>query len=163
MAEILSKENYKEYEDFVSKSPYGSFYQSIKWPKVKNNWQYEVVVSRDATKKIIGGLLVLIQKIPGFNSSFLYSPRGPVCDLHNKEIFSDLIAAVNNKIAKQYNAYLFKIDPNVLISDEKFINMAKSLKFKHFTGGQNFETIQSRFNYRLYISILESYMANDFW
>lgn len=151
MAEILSKDQYSEYENFVSNSPYGSFCQSIKWTKVKNNWEHEIIVSRDKDNKIIGGMLVLIQRIPGFNSSFLYSPRGPVCDLYNKDLISDLISQVNI-LAKKYSAHMFKMDPDVLITDKKFINIAKSLNFDHFTGGKNFETIQSRFNYRLYIN-----------
>ncbi len=151
MAEILLKNNYSEYESFVANSPYGSFYQSVKWVNVKNNWDHEIIVSRDNNNKIIGGLLILIQKIPGFKTSFLYSPRGPVCDLHNKEILADLMSEIK-VLAKQRNAHLFKMDPNILISDEDFINTVKKLGFSHFTGGNNFETIQSRFNYRLYIN-----------
>ncbi len=152
MAEILSKIRYNEYESFVSASPHGSFYQSTKWLKVKNNWQHEIVVCRDKkNKKIIGGLLILIQKIPGFNTSFLYSPRGPVCDLHNQEMLSELICEIK-KLAKKYNAHMFKMDPNISISDNNFLEIAQKLGFVHFTGGQNFETIQSRFNYRLYIN-----------
>lgn len=151
MAEILSKNNYQEYESFVSQSSHGSFYQSTKWPLVKNNWNHEIVVSRDENNKIIGGALILIQKVPGFKSSFFYSPRGPVCDLTNKAILLDLISEIN-LLAKKYNAYLYKIDPDIFISDQNFIDLAKSLNFVHFTGGENFETIQSRFNYRLYIN-----------
>ena len=151
MAEILSRTQYDEYESFVSASPYGSFYQSINWLKVKDNWQHEVVVSRDSNNKIVAGMVVLIQTVPGFKSSFLYSPRGPVCDLHDREILADLISAVK-ELAKKYNAHIFKIDPNILISDDEFINIVKDLGFVHFTGGKNFETIQSRFNYRLYIN-----------
>lgn len=50
--EILRREQYREYEDFVSNHPRGEFTQSIHWPEVKNNWRFEVVVSRDEEGKI---------------------------------------------------------------------------------------------------------------
>ncbi len=161
MAEILTKISFDEYESFVSNSPYGSFYQSLNWAKVKNNWNFEVIASKNSSGEIVGGLLVLIQKIPGFNTSFLYSPRGPVCDLYNEKVLEDLVLGVR-VLAKKYKAHIFKMDPDVSINDSKFINIAKNLGFKHFTGGQNFETIQPRFNYRLYINnrSLDELMAN---
>ena len=148
--EILAQSKYKEYEEFAEQHPQGCFTQSVFWPKVKNNWDHAVVVSRDSEGKIRGGMLVLIQKIPFIGTTFLYAPRGPVCDLHDREVLSDLVEGVK-MLAKQRRAHAFKMDPDVLISDTEFIDLCKSLGFTHFTGGENFETIQARFNYRLYL------------
>ena len=79
--EILKREQYREYEEFVSNHPRGVFTQSIFWGEIKNNWQFEAVVSRDDSGKIQGACGVLVQKIPLIGTSFLYSPRGPVCDI----------------------------------------------------------------------------------
>ncbi|MCI7138245.1 MAG: aminoacyltransferase, partial [Oscillospiraceae bacterium] len=79
--EILDVSLYPEYEQFCLKHPQGCFTQSTRWYGVKNNWQHEVVVSRNAEGAIVGGISVLIQKIPLIGTSFLYAPRGPVCDL----------------------------------------------------------------------------------
>ena len=51
--EILKPEQYGEYEAFVSSHPNGEFTQSINWQKVKNNWEFEAVVSRDSQGKIV--------------------------------------------------------------------------------------------------------------
>ena len=149
--EILEKAKYAEYEEFVKNHPCGTFTQSIKWTGVKNNWGHEIVVSRDKDGKIVGGCLVLIRKIPVIGTSFLYSPRGPICDLHDEAVLSDLKKGID-VLAKKYRARLYKMDPNVLMSDETFKSIAQKLGFKQFYGPEGFETIQARFNYRLYLN-----------
>lgn len=52
--EILRREQYREYEEFVSTHPRGEFMQSSHWQEVKNNWQWEAVVSRNEAGKIVG-------------------------------------------------------------------------------------------------------------
>ena len=42
--EIINKSDEKllaEYEQFASTSKYGNFMQSLKWPKVKDNWGWD--------------------------------------------------------------------------------------------------------------------------
>lgn len=148
--EILTPEHYGEYEEFVSQHPQGGFTQSVNWQKVKNNWGYEAVVSRGADGNIAGAVSVLVQKIPMVGTSFLYAPRGPVCDLHDKAVLADLKAGVD-ALAKKYNAHTFKMDPDVLMSDTDFIAIAKSMGFTQSFGPDGFEGIQARFNYRLYL------------
>ncbi|MCI8650518.1 MAG: peptidoglycan bridge formation glycyltransferase FemA/FemB family protein [Anaerotruncus sp.] len=149
--EILTPEQYSEYERFVTSHPQGSFTQSVNWQKVKNNWGFEAVVSRDDTGAIVGGCSVLIQKIPGIGTSFLYAPRGPVCDLHDRAVLEDLKAGID-QLAKKYNAHLFKMDPDVLMSDTEFLGIAKGMGFRQSYGPDGFEGIQARFNYRLYLN-----------
>ena len=148
--EILTPEKYGEYEAFVQGHPQGGFTQSVDWPKVKNNWKSAVVVSRDASGKLAGGMLVLIQPIPYFHTSFLYAPRGPVCDLHDRAVLTDLKAGVD-LLAKQYRAHTFKMDPDLCFSDPVFPEIAKELGFVRQYGPEGFEGIQARFNYRLYL------------
>lgn len=149
--EILKPEQYGEYETFVSSHPNGEFTQSINWQKVKNNWGFEAVVSRDSQGKIVGSMGVLIQRIPLIGTSFLYAPRGPVCDLHDRDVLSDLKAGAD-QLARKYNAHMLKIDPNVPMSDTRFIEIAKGLGFRQNYGPEGFEGIQARFNYRLYLN-----------
>lgn len=148
--EILTPEQYGELEEFVLHHPQGCFTQSVNWQKVKNNWGYEAVVSRGEDGEIRGAVSVLIQKIPLIGTSFLYAPRGPVCDLHDKETLADLKAGVD-VLAKKYNAHTFKMDPDVLMSDPDFLAIAKSMGFEQHYGPDGFEGIQARFNYRLYL------------
>lgn len=149
--EILKPEQYGDYEAFVSRHPQGGFTQSVNWQKVKNNWDYEAVVSRNAQGDIVGAVGVLIQKVPVIGTAFLYAPRGPVCDLHDKAVLHDLKDGVD-ELAKRYNAHAFKMDPDVLMSDTDFIAIAKDMGFTQSFGPDGFEGIQARFNYRLYLN-----------
>ncbi len=148
--EILSTNQYGEYEKFVNTHPNGGITQSVKWHGVKNNWKPEVVVSRDDDGKIVGGMSVLVQKIPMIGTALLYAPRGPVCDWHNRKIMDDLKRGAD-ELAKKHRAHIFKIDPDILDSDEAFASMIRSMGFSQVKGGEGFETIQARFNYRLYL------------
>lgn len=149
--EFLNDSNRAEFEAFASTHENGQFTQSVNWVKVKNNWQYEGIISRDENGEIRGTMLVLIQYAPFIKSAFLYSPRGPVCDYEDMDTIKDLIEGVKI-LAKKHNAYTFKMDPDILLSNTDFIQRMKDLGFKHNTGGEDFETIQARFNYRLYLN-----------
>ena len=149
--EIITPDQYGEYEAFVSNHPQGCFTQSVNWQKVKNNWGFEAVVSRGGAGEIVGAMSVLIQKIPLIGTSFLYAPRGPVCDLHDQAVLADLKAGVD-ALAKKYNAHTFKMDPDVLMSDAQFLKVAKGMGFTQSYGPDGFEGIQARFNYRLYLN-----------
>lgn len=149
--EILRREQYPEYEEFVSGHPRGEFMQSTRWQEVKSNWKWEAVVSRDGEGRIAGACGVLIQKMPLFGTSFLYAPRGPVCDIHDRQVLADLKAGVD-QLAKTYNAHLFKMDPDVAAKDEDFLRLMDKMGFARFYGPDGFETIQARFNYRLYLN-----------
>ena len=146
--EILDVSLYPEYERFCQSHPQGSFTQSTLWYGVKNNWRHEVVVSRNSLGEIAGGMSVLIQKIPLIGTSFLYAPRGPVCDLHDKAVLADLMEGAN-ALAKKYKAHDFKIDPDIAASDEEFLKIMEEMGFKRKFGPTGFETIQCRFNCRL--------------
>ena len=149
--EILTPDKYGEYEMFVLSHPQGCFTQSVNWQKVKNNWGFEAVVSRNQDGKIVGGISVLIQPVPLVGTAFLYAPRGPVCDLHDMAVLADLKLGVD-ELAKKYNAHTFKMDPDVLMSDADFSKIAKSMGFTQSYGPDGFEGIQARFNYRLYLN-----------
>lgn len=148
--EILRPEQYEEYESFVSRHPQSCFTQSSKWRYVKNNWGFEAVVSRDNNGQIVGAVGVLIQKIPLIGTTFLYAPRGPVCDLHDRAVLADLKKGID-ELAKKHNSHLFKCDPDTLITDTETNKIFADLGFSHIAGSEGFETIQARFNYRLYI------------
>lgn len=148
--EILQPERYDEYEDFVRASPYSQLLQSVRWHNVKSGWGHEVVVSRDAQGRIAGGMSILIKRFPFFGTAMLYAPRGPVCNLHDKAVVTDLIAGAD-AVAIKHKAHLFKMDPDVLAEDTEFHELARELGFTVFKGPEGFETIQVRFNYRLYI------------
>ena len=147
--EILDHAKYSEYESFVQGHVNGGITQSVLWHNVKHNWGREIVVSRDESGKIIGAVSVLIRKMPVLGVAMLYSPRGPVCDHHDKAVMADLKAGIDI-LAKKYRAYVYKMDPDINVNDEEFAKLARDMGFLQIKGGTGFETIQARFNYRLY-------------
>ena len=111
--ELIDKKNkqlLEEYEDFVKNSEYANFMQSLRWPKVKDNWGWDAVISRDSQGKIRGTCLVIIKKIPVFPTSFLYAPHGPVCDWSDKEVMADIFEGV--KVLE--NKYFKEITENAI-------------------------------------------------
>lgn len=149
--EILKGNQYAELDEFVKNHPLGGFTQCSDWRKVKNNWGFEAVVVRDKAGRIIGSVSVLVQKIPLIGSSFLYAPRGPVCDPHDEAVLRELKSGID-ALAKKHKAHAFKMDPDIPASDTKFISLAQRLGFTRSFGPEGFEGIQARFNYRLYIN-----------
>lgn len=146
--EFLSNSNIDEYENFVKNHINGSFMQSYYWTKIKNDWNSEIIVSRDENGKIIGSMLVLIKTVPFLKYSLLYSPRGPVCDFYNKKVLGDLLNGVK-EISKKYNGYKFTMDPFILEGDSKFLDIMKEFNFLHTEKLKDFMTIQTRNNYML--------------
>ena len=105
----------EEYEEFVMNHDGSSFMQDLNWSKVKNNWKHEAVYLKE-NGKIVAAMLLLVQKIP-FNSTIIYSPRGPVCDVYNIELVNRLIKEADS-IAKKYNACMLKFDPQIIYTKE---------------------------------------------
>ena len=126
MFEIVTKETLPQFEAFVEGHPKGHFLQSNLWAPVKPDWVWKGLLSRGADGQIRGAMSVLIRKVPGVPYKLMYAARGPVCDLDDKDALKDLTdgAAV---LAKQYNAYALRIDPDVPSSEEGFIENMKAL------------------------------------
>lgn len=148
--DLNNKEQVSEYEAFIQSSPKGNFAQSTLWAKVKTEWKFEAVIVRNAEGKIEGTMGVLIRPVPVFKANMMYSPRGPVCDVHNKDVMKRLMDGVNT-LAKKYNAYIYKIDPDVKSDDSEFADICSELGFTMPEQSKNFEGIQPRYVFRLYL------------
>ncbi len=148
--EILHKERYHEFEAFNKTHEFGSFMQSERWARIKSGWGHEVIVSRDEGGAIVGGMSVLIKRLPIFPFTLLYAPRGPVCDLNDFDVIDDLINGVR-ELKRKHRAYMFVMDPYVMASDELFIKRARMKGFLFTPGMADFTTIQTRNNYMLNI------------
>jgi len=138
----------KALNEFLQNHSKSHFMQSFEWTKVKDNWKHEFIVAYDDNNKIIGAMLVLIRKMPIFNCTLMYSPRGPVCDIYDFDVMNGLINKVK-ELAKQYKAYTLKMDTDILATDEKFKEIAKKCGFKLPKLSKNFEGIQPRFVFRI--------------
>jgi len=150
----------QEYTKFVETHPKGHILQTLEWAQVKSdNWRHVYIMIKDADE-IKASMLLLIRKLPVVGKNMIYSPRGPVCDMHDMNVLSFLMNEVK-KLAKQYNAIMLKIDPDIKAEDKTVVNNLESLGFKKSSEGLNFEGIQPRFVFRLDIRpSLDELMAN---
>lgn len=137
-----------EYEKFVSLSKFGSFTQSENWCDVKKSWKSERVTVCDENGNINGAMQILIRKVPFLNTSFMYAPRGPVCDYHDKEILNGLFEKAK-ALSKKYHAYMLKIDPMIDAADTEAINNLMSLDFRYDAAALEDDTVQCMRNYIL--------------
>ena len=121
-------ENAQEFDSFVRSHPKGHMFQTSAWGNVKKEWEWRGFISRDADGKIKGTCGVLLRQIPMTPFKMMYAPRGPVCDLADKETVRELLLAVKEYGIKN-KAYTFKIDTDTLASDTEYINLLKELGF----------------------------------
>ena len=82
-------------------------------------WLWRAVACRGEDGKIKGTVSALIRKVPGLPYRMMYCCRGPVCDLDDRETFGELVAAAR-ELAKEYKAYVIKIDPDVPVENAGF-------------------------------------------
>ncbi len=136
--EILNKNQYDEYEQFLLKTENAMFLQSPAWAKVKDKFIPEIIVIRNDSGEIIAGMLLLIRPII-MGYSIMYSPRGPVCDAHNREILKELMEGAKS-VAKKYKSYVLKMDPNIRKDDSEFVEIMQSLGGKFNFDGSDFST-----------------------
>ena len=148
MYEFITEKTLPEYEAFVQSHPKGNFAQSYLWGKQKPMWQWDAIAVRGEDGAIRGSLAVMTRKVPGIGRTLMYSCRGPVCDLDDRETFSQLLDGAK-ALAKKYKSYVIKIDPDVPSSNTAFSSMLQSFGFRAKEGGKNFEAIQPRYVFRL--------------
>ena len=145
---LLEEKDSIEYTNFLSKHERCNFQQSLEWAKVKSNWKNEVVLAEDANGNIIGSISILIRKIPMFGY-IMYSSRGPVCDIYDKNVLEQLTNGAK-EIAKKYNAFVFSIEPDIKSDDNEFRKIITDLNYEIKDDAKNFrEEIQPRYVFRL--------------
>lgn len=147
--EIMEPEQYEEYEQFAQTHPSGNFMQSVNWAKVKSNWKHAVVVHRDESGAITGGMSILI--MPMGAGALMYAPHGPLCDYTDKAVLADLLDGAR-EVGRKYHAHLLKMDPYIIIGEEQ--EREKTDAFRSLgctiTEDAGFkDTIQPRYNYML--------------
>lgn len=138
----------EEYERFVAGHGNGSFMQSLKWHGVKYTWKCEAVAVRDASGAIRASMLILIKTLPFIGTSLLYSPRGPVCDLHDNTLLTCLFDGVFF-LSRKYRACALKTDPFVMEDDEEFLSFMGKRGFEFTPHMPEGRTAQTRENYVL--------------
>lgn len=144
-----NKQELMEYEEFVQSHPKGHFAQSLKWAELKKEWKSEIVTVKDENGKIKGSMLLLIRKIPIFKNTIIYSPRGPVCDIHDEETLTELIKKAE-EVVKKNKGFILQMDPDIPNNDMEFKNIVKKNGFKVIEKLKNLnKVLQPRIVFRL--------------
>ena len=138
----------EEYERFVAGHENGSFMQSLKWRGVKRAWKCEGVAVRNSSGAICASMLILIKTLPVIGTSLLYSPRGPVCDLHDEALLSCLFDGAFF-LSQKYRACAVRADPFVMEDDEAFLSFMRKRGFEFTPHMPDGCTAQTRENYVL--------------
>ena len=147
---LLQEKDKTKYKEFLERNPRCNFQQSLEWGEVKKSWKKEVILSEDENGNIQGSLCVWIRKIPIFGN-LMYSSREPICDIHNESVLKDLTDGAN-ELARKYNAFVLRIEPDILKEDEKFREIIEKLNYKIKDDSKDFkDEIQPRFVFRLNI------------
>jgi lipid II:glycine glycyltransferase (peptidoglycan interpeptide bridge formation enzyme) len=145
---LVNKQNIEKYNEFLAKHDRCNFQQSVEWGKVKEAWTNEIVLAEDEDGNIIGSISVLIRKIPIFGN-IMYSPRGPICDIHDKEVLKQLTDGLK-ELAKKYKSFVLKVEPDIKSDDIEFRQIVSNIKYKIKDDAKNFnEEIQPRYVFRL--------------
>jgi len=118
-----------ELKEFLEGHPRAHFLQAPEWAEVKSEWKHEMIIVRGEDNKIKGTMSILLRKVPVLKRYIMYAPRGFVGDSHDKETFTKLTEEAR-KIAKQYKAFIFRLDPDIPNDDEEFRNIIKELGYK---------------------------------
>ncbi len=137
-----------EYEKYCKNNACGNFMQSVNWAKIKESWTPEYVTARDESGNINGCTLVLVKKIPFFNTAFLYAPRGFVCDMHDKRTVNNIFEQIK-LIAEKHGAYALKTDPLIDERDFVAIKNLTDLGFVYHGEKTGYDNIQCKENYIL--------------
>ncbi len=145
---FVTKETEQEYTEFLENHERCNFQQSLEWGKVKTAWKKEVILSEDENGKINGSICVWIRKMPMFGN-MMYSSRGPVCDIHDPNIMEQLTEGAK-ELAKKYNAFVFRMEPDVKKDDADFRHIVRELGYKIKDDAKDFkDEIQPRFVFKL--------------
>ncbi len=148
MYEIITAANHEEFEAFVRNHPKGHMLQTYAWSKQKPYWIFRGIIVRDNEGMIKGAMSVIIRKIPATPYTLMYAARGPVCDVHDKEVIAEILAGAK-ALAKEFHSYVLKIDPDVKYEDEEFRRIMQQLGFILAPKAPNFGNIQPQYVMRL--------------
>lgn len=113
-----------EYENFIRTSEYGDFMQSINWAKVKSNWDRDYVYLEDENGKISAAMSIISISNDG-ESSFMYCPKGPVCDFNDPQVVKKLLDEAT-PVIEMRNGFVLRMDPEFERKEDFFEKYTKA-------------------------------------
>lgn len=142
---MLQKLTDKEFNEFSSKHPCNTFFQTSYWGELKSNtgWVSHILGIK-YKNKIKSATLLLSKKIPIFNKYIFYAPRGFLVDYNNNKDLKEFCDEIT-KYVKDNNGIFIKINPYVMyqerdvngnvvkdgLNNKKVVKDLEKLGFKH--------------------------------
>lgn len=132
--EILTEEQYPQWEAFladqerigaqkelnesVCQANFADLHQSLAWAKFQKNAGIRgefwiIVVREEEGGEIVAGSVVFAVRLRG-GRSWLYSPRGPVGDFCDQEVWKEMEVAMA-KLAVEEKAIFWRIEPAIIL------------------------------------------------
>lgn len=147
MLEFVGIGNSRELDEFVMSHPRCHYMQTSCWGKLKSDWLWQGILSRDDAGKIRGSMAVLLHKMRGMPVHMMYAPRGPILNWEDGAVFHELMEGVR-QLGKKYRGYLFRMDPQVLPEDEKIRALIEQEGFS-IDPIDDFSSFQARVVYQI--------------
>lgn len=144
-------ENAALFNDFVAAHPKGHILQSWQWGEVKKPAWQPLRLFIEQGGQPCAASLILQRKLPAGLGNIFYSPRGPVLDINNEELWQATVRAVR-ELAEKRGAIYWKIDPDIDIDFPEAAVWRGRLSAGGFVqagAGEGFEGVQPRFVFRL--------------
>lgn len=142
--EILVNEK-DNWNNFVAASPVGDLLQSYEWGELKKRsggWE-PIRIAAFEGGEIRAAISILKRRIPHTGRCIFYASRGPVLDLTNSKLLSELLDGIRIRAAKE-GAILLKIDPPVVADDTESLASIAGTGFVKVQDATGFGGIQPR-------------------
>lgn len=147
---IIEADEKQLFNSFVESAKKGHILQSYEWGELKGRGEWTPIrlLIEDTSGQPAAAISLLKRIIPGLGKAFFYAPRGPVGDIHNKELMDFLFKEVQ-VLAKKHQAVFLKLDPDVPVEDSVVKDYLNSQGFVSAEKGEGFEGVQPKFVFRL--------------
>lgn len=111
----------QKWNDFIGSSTFGSITQTYEWGKLAQHADSKPIYIGvlDDQEHLCAAMLVLVMYLPFLKSTYFYVPRGPVIEDPASPALPVLLHFVDDQ-ARQYKAFMIKIDPAVEEHDEQW-------------------------------------------
>lgn len=160
---VINVKEKSDFNTFIESHPKGHFLQLWEWGQVKKGMGWEMLpLVLEENRRIKASLLILKRKLPLplINKAIFYAPRGPVADIHDREV-NQLLFEGAKKLAREHNAIFLKIDPDIPKDNQVFADILKKCGFRKNETGLDFEGVQPNFVMRLDITPDEEILLSN--
>ena len=126
MIKRVTDADFGRYDEFIKSHKHGHFMQSLPWARFKSPQKSFALLCEDEAGNITGAMLLFVQKERRTGKTFLYSPRGPVCDREDGTALTELLSGAR-ALAEEIGAYKLTLDPDITEKDEVWLSAFRNL------------------------------------